>query len=243
MPPFSKIWFNLGPTKRAGNNRSGIPRLKQQLLSGLSRLAKNPVEACVWDGNEFRSSEYGGKVGFQPGDVMISADFDWDVEYTTQIGQLRSREGVLTAGIIYDLITVCFPHFFNKNLGDRFRRLFMLSATSFDGVMAISKRTAADFEQFCSRYAVPCPPIEVITLGDCLPHATEQASLSVQAVTQDPFILFVSTVEKRKNHQVLLQAYHILRRFRAELDLPKLVFVGQAGWGVTELFKDIQLDP
>jgi len=55
--------------------------------------------------------------------------------------------------------------------------------------------------------------------------------------------LFVSTIERRKNHEVLYRAYHLLARQGKAQSLPKLVFVGMPGWGVGDLMKDIELDP
>jgi glycosyltransferase involved in cell wall biosynthesis len=56
-------------------------------------------------------------------------------------------------------------------------------------------------------------------------------------------VLFVSTIERRKNHEVLYKALHVLAE-RRQLDPEfKLVFVGMPGWGVADLLKDIELDP
>ena len=214
-----------------------------QLLSHLQRMQTASVQPCVWTGDAFNQAGQGQKICFSKGEAFLSTDFDWDVEYTDSIQHLRQQQGVPTIGVLYDLITVQFPQFFGRDLGDRFKRLFMLTATAFDGLLAISRRTAEDFRIFCERHALPCPPIKVITLGDNLPAATDSPSPNVASLAEHPLILFVSTIERRKNHQVLYQAFHLLRRFRPELELPKLVFVGQKGWGVDELLKDIQLDP
>lgn len=58
-----------------------------------------------------------------------------------------------------------------------------------------------------------------------------------------PFILFVSTIERRKNHETLYKAYHLLCRAGLKDKLPKLVFVGMPGWGVGDFLKDLELDP
>jgi len=55
--------------------------------------------------------------------------------------------------------------------------------------------------------------------------------------------MFVSTIERRKNHVALYQAYHLLCAQGHRDDLPTLVFVGMPGWGVEDLLSDIRLDP
>ena len=72
---------------------------------------------------------------------------------------------------------------------------------------------------------------------------TKLSVAPVQAATKQPFILFVSTIERRKNHEVLYRAYHLLARQGTIESLPKLVFVGMPGWGVGDLLKEIELDP
>jgi glycosyltransferase involved in cell wall biosynthesis len=51
----------------------------------------------------------------------------------------------------------------------------------------------------------------------------------------------VSTIERRKNHEVLYRAWVRLRE--AGITPPRLVCVGMRGWGVTDLMHDLQLDP
>ena len=57
----------------------------------------------------------------------------------------------------------------------------------------------------------------------------------------DRFILFVSTIERRKNHETLYRAYTRLVDKGVE-NLPKLVFVGMPGWGVNDFLADLRFD-
>ena len=78
-----------------------------------------------------------------------------------------------------------------------------------------------------------------------MPPQTEGAPVSkeVRDILDERFLLFVSTIERRKNHEVLYRAYHLIRKENPEAKLPRLVFVGMEGWGVSELMSDIRLDP
>jgi hypothetical protein len=80
-------------------------------------------------------------------------------------------------------------------------------------------------------------------LGDNLPVGTQAISEEIAAIGQKPFLIFVSTIERRKNHEILYRAYHLLCRRGLKSKLPKLVFVGMPGWGVGDFLKDIELDP
>jgi glycosyltransferase involved in cell wall biosynthesis len=53
------------------------------------------------------------------------------------------------------------------------------------------------------------------------------------------YVLYVSTFETRKNHRMLLQVWKELHRTRGEA-CPLLVIVGMFGWGVNDLWAEMQ---
>ena len=83
----------------------------------------------------------------------------------------------------------------------------------------------------------------VIRLGDNIINTVSSPADHIVSISEKPFVLFVSTFERRKNHEVLYKAYHILCSQGYGNELPNLIFVGMSGWGVTDLKKDIELDP
>jgi glycosyltransferase involved in cell wall biosynthesis len=87
------------------------------------------------------------------------------------------------------------------------------------------------------------PELDVVRLGCEIATAADAApSAPVAEVLEHRFILFVSTIERRKNHETLYRAYTRLVD-AGVADLPLLVFVGMAGWGMSDLMSDVKLDP
>ena len=84
--------------------------------------------------------------------------------------------------------------------------------------------------------------MRVVYLGCDIQGAHGVISEEIQLLCQKPFLLFVSTIERRKNHETLYRAYIELIN-QGYVDLPQLVFVGKIGWGVADLLKDLALDP
>jgi glycosyltransferase involved in cell wall biosynthesis len=102
--------------------------------------------------------------------------------------------------------------------------------TRADGLIAISESTRAD-----SIRTLGLQPerIEVI-----YPGVAESFFGAVATVRQKPYILFVGTVEPRKNLGVLLDAYQQLTpSLREEFDL---VVAGPAGWGDPATLRRLQ---
>ncbi len=181
---------------------------------------------------------------FNPGDVLLSVGLDWDYPYADEFMRLRAHESVKVVRCCYDLIPVLYPQYCVADVAAHFTRYFLDVADSSDRVLCISKQSESDLQDLLNRTGGRAVNTDVFTLGDNIVEALDDSiGSSVRAIAAEPYILYVSTIERRKNHQVLYQAYHQLCRQGKQHQLPKLVFVGMRGWGVDELFKDIELDP
>ena len=125
----------------------------------------------------------------------------------------------------------------------KFKEYFTNLTWSSSAMLAISRRSEADYKALATDLGMPEIPTRVMLLGNKLPEPGDDVSNEVQEICGERFILFVSTIERRKNHEVIYKALHILGE-RGQLDPAlKVVFVGMPGWGVGDLLKDIELDP
>jgi glycosyltransferase involved in cell wall biosynthesis len=177
-----------------------------------------------------------------PGDFLISVGLDWDSAYPKQFFELK-KQGIRVITCCYDLIPVLFPQYCVGEVSQKFTEYFVELTWGSEAVLCISEQSRRDFTQLCNELGAPARKTVVIPLGDSLPTGHEAISDSIRSLSETAFILYVSTIERRKNHEVLYRAYHVLARRGLTAQLPKLVFVGMPGWGVGELLKDIELDP
>ena len=176
------------------------------------------------------------------GDIVISVGLDWDQPYTASFFDLSKNKGLKIITCCYDLIPVLFPQYCVGDTVSRFKEYFNMLTWGSSAVLCISKQTQNDYLNLCSQLGSPERPTFILPLGDNVPAGNCDVSPAIKAVLAEPFILFVSTIERRKNHEVLYRAYHLLCRSGHKHLLPKLVFVGMPGWGVGDLLKDIELD-
>jgi len=111
-------------------------------------------------------------------------------------------------------------------------------------VLCISEYTRRDLQKLLVELDVPLPTMSLVRLGCQLPTVKFDAPIAtdVKPYLSQRYILFVSTIERRKNQEVLYRAYARLVE-QGETNLPLLIFVGVAGWGVDNLLSDIRLDP
>jgi glycosyltransferase involved in cell wall biosynthesis len=181
---------------------------------------------------------------FSPDDVLISVGLDWEYPYYKEFYKLKKNNDVRVITCCYDLIPVLYPQYCVNNVAGIFTSYFLEIADGSDLVLCISKQSEIDLNQLLDRTGGARPITQVFRLGDKVPGVNDgELSEQVELVINGKFILYVSSIERRKNHEVLYRAYHLLCKQGKKAELPKLVFVGMHGWGVGDLFKDVELDP
>lgn len=239
QPYFNRILYYIRPVI--------VPLLAsertRQLLTMLRGRTANPILADPGAINRSSSSPDQSAL-FSSGDVLISVGLDWDHPYYKHFYALRKHSGVKVVTCCYDLIPVIYPQYCVGNVANLFKSYFLEIADGSDLILCISKQSEADLNDMLHRTGGARPPTRVIPMGDNVPASGNAViTPAVKAICEEPFILYVSTIERRKNHEVLYRAYHRLCSQGKRANLPKLIFVGMQGWGVNELIKDIELDP
>ncbi|MCO6450192.1 MAG: glycosyltransferase family 4 protein [Caldilineales bacterium] len=166
-------------------------------------------------------------------DMIHSPDF---------IPPLRNRiPAVIT---VHDLAFIRFPNFVTKESA-RYYGQTELAVRRANRIIAVSNATRVDL---VTMLGAPEAKINVIheaadPLYQPIPPAEAQATLSEAGIdVPDSFILFVGTIEPRKNLGALLRAYQLLRR-NYDVAQP-LVLVGAEGWlhqDVHELVQSLEL--
>lgn len=186
----------------------------------------------------------GRPVHFLANEIYLSMGLDWDHKDLDWLYREKHVRGFRCILFCYDLIPYRFPHLYAGDVSARFARYFVSLAWCADHVFCISENTRRDLLAFLDEsHHARRPTCTVIRLGcdASMPDATRIGPVVNALLTQD-FILYVSTIERRKNHEVLYRAY--TRLVEAGVSgLPTLVFVGMRGWGVDDLLQDIRLDP
>lgn len=180
---------------------------------------------------------------FRPGDILLSVGLDWDSDYYQYFYTLQRERGVRVVTCCYDLIPVLYPQYCVGNVATLFTSYFIDIAEASDLIICISRQSEKDLKKLLYETGSREPTTHVFPLGDNIPAGEGDCSSEIQQIVSTPFILFVSTIERRKNHEVLYRAYHLLCAEGKREQLPRLVFVGMQGWGVGDLLKDIELDP
>jgi glycosyltransferase involved in cell wall biosynthesis len=179
--------------------------------------------------------------------MIISGGLDWQYKDLRALWALKQTYGFCYCAIIYDLIAVRFPHFvgaaYAALLTDYFGELLWLA----DRAMCISQSTRRDWLRHADEVGAAQIPAAVFPLGCDVPSGSSQKSPKIELPSQlqgKRFALFVSTIEPRKNHRMLYEAWdECIRTKQIDPSRHRLVFAGRPGWAVEDLLREIAINP
>jgi len=166
----------------------------------------------------------------------LSRSLNLDILHDTYLGFFffypKELKKVIT---VYDLVPIKFPqtHCIDSILAHKYILKHSLKHTT--KIISISYSTKRDITEY---FKIPEEKIEVIHLGvdeDYKPLPENEIEKIKQKYNLNyPFILYVGTLEPRKNIPTLLKAYYKLKK----QGLPyKLVITGKKGWKYRNIFE------
>ncbi|PIF21349.1 glycosyltransferase family 4 protein [Candidatus Pantoea floridensis] len=186
----------------------------------------------------------GAKYPFCQNDEYISLGLDWDQKDFQYLYELKKELNLKVKLFCYDVIPVKLPHLCVGDVAGKFAHYFSNVAWCANEIFCISKCSRDDLNELLKQLGTPVPKLTIVKLGCELPEIENDSEISndVKNLLEERYILFVSTIERRKNHEVLYKAYTRLIDQKVD-NIPTLVFVGMPGWGMNDFITDLHLDP
>lgn len=176
-----------------------------------------------------------------PNDVVFMLDSTW--EWPQRFDPLLEdvwRAGGEVVWMVYDLVPIRVPETCHPGMPPVFRSWLTHAIHKTDGFICISEATRADLEHFIDEVyeqGARRPWTSSVHLGSDLESgrmlpSTPAIETVFKAIGSKKFLLAIGTVEPRKDHCTILDAFEML--WRDNLDIA-LVIIGKEGWNVDEL--------
>ncbi|MCX2543436.1 glycosyltransferase family 1 protein [Pseudomonas sp. COW5] len=170
----------------------------------------------------------------RPGDQLVLLDSSWHSDFFLHAERLK-REGVGIVAVIYDLIPLTHPQFYDTRLVQVFSEWFDWITRTADGYLAISATVRDQVREEVQRRLgsaqVEKRWFDYFHLGSELDLQSVEAAVEPRLerlfATPEPVFLMVSTIEPRKNHDYLLDAFE---RAWAAGSNARLCIAGRIGW-------------
>lgn len=148
-----------------------------------------------------------------------------------------TRRRIIT---VHDLNFLYYPQYLTVESRRYYNHQIAWAVSKADHIAADSEHTRLDL---IKKLNVPAHKITTVPLAAHPIYASPVPDEKIKEVLQKyqlttGFILFVGTLEPRKNISLLLQAYALMLDF-SSIDVP-LVLVGDKGWLYDDIFKSIE---
>lgn len=246
--------------------KSGIQRvvrsiLKEWLLNPPEGYRIEPVYATVEQGyryarqftQRFLNTNEGAlteePIDYAPGDVFFGLDLQPQVQVVQRaFYQTMRRQGVQVRFMVYDLLCVSMPQYFIGGADAAFAHWLGVVAEC-DGAVCISESVASEFSAWVGQNGPDRKrslAIDWFHLGADVDnsHPTMGFPPNAEAILDQlrarPSFLMVGTLEPRKGHGQVLDAFELL--WRSGIDA-NLAIVGKEGWMVDDLVSRLRSHP
>lgn len=177
-----------------------------------------------------------------------SVFFDMDAVWKTRVRRSYlyprlKKKGVKIIPFVQDIIGVTHPQF--CPVDDMLNFLDFVGAIGAygDEIVVTSHSTKNAVEELYGKLDVSCPLVKIVPLGGDFKQGQKRkpgqnpVSEEVIKITQaGPYLLMVGTIDPRKNHRLLIDAYD---KGLKELGM-HLVIAGHKGWDVDELLERME---
>ncbi|MBL6453862.1 glycosyltransferase [Belnapia sp. T6] len=202
-------------------------------LATLSREGSSNAEAR-WRGavNAVQEVLRGGPpLDFTPGSNLVNLGTSWWLpDYLRAVRAAKARHGLRYIPFIHDCIPLLVPEHCAPGLVNEFARWFASVCLHADAVLANSECTRADMLR-AQRRLLPGLDLPCFTLPlDAADPASPASALPARLRGGRPYVLFVGTIESRKNHLLAFNAWLSLLRRHGPDAVPDLICVGKRGW-------------
>lgn len=158
------------------------------------------------------------------------------LESDAYIEMLREQK-VRPLFMVHDLIPLTHPQFCRTGEKEKhFTRLKNAMQVA-SGIVCNSLATMEGLVSLCKEHSWSMPPTTVALLAPELP----ESAYTFRPVLK-PYFVFVSTIEPRKNHLMILQLWLKLSKQMGD-STPRLVIIGQRGWGFGEVSALLESSP
>ncbi|MGZ8217477.1 glycosyltransferase family 4 protein [Methylomagnum sp.] len=157
-------------------------------------------------------------------------------DYFKRVNDLKTEYGFHFVMTVHDLIPVYARETCDQGTSEVFQAFLRKSFRYVDGFLSVSENTARDIKKYARSISVDCPPIYVTQNGSSFNEFFQAESIK-KASQLENYVLFVSTIEGRKNHQLIFRVWQEL--MGDGVDVPSVVCVGRLGWRANEFLQQL----
>lgn len=181
------------------------------------------------------------KVSFKKGDTLFIAGAFWTGQLKGAT-KVKQKIDINITSILYDMVPVIMPQLCTRVTEIDFNREVKKAVRMVDTWICISENTKKDLINYANvkKLKMNAKNISVIRLGSDINTEGRVASPFTKKNDPGTFLLFVSTIEARKNQQLVYQTIKLAEK--RGIVLPPIVLVGKHGWHSDDIASILKRD-
>ncbi|MGO9135065.1 MAG: glycosyltransferase family 4 protein [Methylovirgula sp.] len=235
-----RVLVDVTATYRSGE-RTGIQRVVREIANHAFEKG-DALPVLIKNGHLFALYKHPlveAPIEVSPGDKFLMLDATWGLvdEYIPIMQRVREAKGQNVVGL-HDIIPFLYPAFVTPEGLVAFQDWFERVALTADAIVCVSRWSAASFIDYVTKHSCPRKtdlPVGWWRLGaDFESRSRKLPSLRafMTAAGNSPLFLSVGTLDLRKGHSVVLDAFE--RLWEQGIDA-RFVIIGKAGWQSSKL--------
>lgn len=184
--------------------------------------------------------------------TLVNLGTSWWIEnYFLKIRHLRCKYAIRYVPMIHDVIPLKTPEHCAQRLVEDFSQWFSTLVFEIDGAVTNSSWSAMDIRHLANEVRPNIDlPVFPISLNCNMQRQVfyqdgfaNPVAMQYILPTGSVFVLFVGTLESRKNHLLLFKAWDLLLQKYDPAKLPTLICLGKAGWLFDEAAEFLRARP
>ena len=211
-------------------------------LSSLSHFDRtNTYDKLIRTGRTIDQANYIPYVPKKDDKIFIPWGEWWDQEWLNKV-RSYAEEGAQVYPVCHDILPMVVPHFSgnSSSLADFVTQVFPVSKA----VIVQSNSTKNDLTKWMRNERIDTPPVKIFRLGEDFGSqkttVVSSEMIAKYGIKKDEYLVYVSTIEPRKNHTLLYYTYKLAHS--RNIQLPKLLIIGRVGHDSNDIIKFIKED-
>jgi len=229
--------------------KTGIQRVVRAVLSEFETLLSKEWELRVvylGSNNMYKYCDSKKILVPKKGDVFLGLDLNSRISQCETMFEVWRNAGVRLNFVVYDILPILYPEWWDFDVSIAHKRWLRSVLKYSDSVACISQVVADEVIEFCSLDSCPeniSKKVHSFHLGANLESSSPSVGIpegfaehKVNMLRYDTFLM-VGTVEPRKGHLEVLEAFNWLWAKNHKVNL---IIVGKPGWMMDEFLLRIK---
>ncbi|HET8689583.1 MAG TPA: hypothetical protein VFM18_23480, partial [Methanosarcina sp.] len=174
--------------------------------------------------------------------TLVFLGVNWSFDELHKFALSAKNGGWKVFQLVHDLIPVLYPEYCSAGTIGAFEKFIDKTYAFVTHYLAVSECTKLDLQRYLRSLDFNVPIFTMLLAHEFGGYERRLPSLGVKPASAEDYILFVGTLDRRKNIEGILGAWGLLINKLGE-KAPRMIFAGRLGWDSQAFVKRLESSP